>query len=589
MAFLAGGCPPCGEPNQPEPNQPGQDVSEPNAPEPNQPGDGDEPSAPDPCARGAVATGLRVLSSPLGPPAYELHWDLDDPDGFVQALALYEAAPDGVWQLLATLPADARSAPLELHANAGQRSFVVGAITTECASGALSVAYAIDTTSRIAFISNPSGSQFHVFIFAPDGPGEFIDLSGSALDAGYGPSWSPDGRRIAFTANDGTGDALFVVPADGAAPPTKVSGQLPAGLFTRLPLLWSPEGTRIAFQIGRPPRHDMGEYHLYVAAADGSAAPILIGPEAPLDSLAGHYAWSPDGRWLLFESPAQGYRVLVARADGSEPPVELPIPPLDVGAYASSWSPDGTAICYVSIPRSPGHYFHVLVAEWPSMVMRSLAAMPAAFNPRWSPDSSLIAFTAKTTPTSSVNAMMVAPRDGGAPLQINPVVEDTGGVRWGTWSPDGGRIMYTMRPSGGQGHNVWVAETDALTDSRRLTDLAVEDGIEYAVWSKASDAIAFTTGPPRYCDVYTVRLDGSVTLVFDGSPDGQCGTRGPLWAPEGSRLLFAARDSSFRFRAYLHDPALGEPPRLILPFGETSDVHLLAAPWSPMGYAQPER
>ena len=68
------------------------------------------------------------------------------------------------------------------------------------------------------------------------------------------PSWSPDGRRIAFHRRSAV---LDVVNADGSGQQNLTSGSYPA---------WSPDGRRIAF-VRADNKHHVG---VYVMNADGT-------------------------------------------------------------------------------------------------------------------------------------------------------------------------------------------------------------------------------------------------------------------------------------------------------------------------------
>jgi TolB protein len=91
-----------------------------------------------------------------------------------------------------------------------------------------------------------------------DGTGltEITKLAGSAEGA---PSWSADGRHIAFMRAFGGGDGIWYADADGSNPvrlTTMTGDAYPS---------WSPDGSRLAFTSTRD-----GPGDLYVVNADGS-------------------------------------------------------------------------------------------------------------------------------------------------------------------------------------------------------------------------------------------------------------------------------------------------------------------------------
>ena len=114
------------------------------------------------------------------------------------------------------------------------------------------------------------------------------------------PTWSPDGRMIAFNSlsHDGLGGYdVYVMNADGSDRRRLTRG---AGFHA-----WSPEGRKIAFSGRRD-----GNVGVYVMNADGSGERRLTRNPAGETALA----WSPDGRKLAFDSNGD---LFVMNADGS--------------------------------------------------------------------------------------------------------------------------------------------------------------------------------------------------------------------------------------------------------------------------------
>ncbi|MDQ3554029.1 MAG: hypothetical protein M3395_06440, partial [Chloroflexota bacterium] len=139
-----------------------------------------------------------------------------------------------------------------------------------------------------------------------------------ALRAPVEVQLSPDGRQVVYCLKetapdkDGYRQSLWLVPADGSAPPR----QLTLGRKKDTSPRWSPDGRTVAFLSDRGAVLDAGE---------GSDVP------KPLDETE--------------KSKPGGTQVWLLPMDGGEAR-QLTRLPEDVGGVA--WSPDGKRLCIVS-------------------------------------------------------------------------------------------------------------------------------------------------------------------------------------------------------------------------------------------------
>jgi Tol biopolymer transport system component len=144
----------------------------------------------------------------------------------------------------------------------------------------------------------PVGADGEVVIMNPDGSG-FRQLTDNAAPNDWGPSVSPDGTRIAFTSDRGTGQVsndIWVMNIDGSNP-VQLTSNHPVDDFGPD---WSPDGTKIAFlseSPGAPFDPD-----LWVMNADGSGQTALNAND--VNDTSPHF--SPDGKLLAFASILDG-------------------------------------------------------------------------------------------------------------------------------------------------------------------------------------------------------------------------------------------------------------------------------------------
>jgi dipeptidyl aminopeptidase/acylaminoacyl peptidase len=159
-----------------------------------------------------------------------------------------------------------------------------------------------------------SGRGRHLYLFDVDGKHSEPLTADPAFNEDL-PTWSPDGRRIAFVRTreqgpdqDGREDIAVVEPLPGAAPRTLVRPYAP----NTQRLAWSPDGTLLAYLQGAEPKFNAYmQDHLAVVPSAGGAPRALTDK---LDRAVMSYAFAADSASIMI-AVEDDARIYPARID----------------------------------------------------------------------------------------------------------------------------------------------------------------------------------------------------------------------------------------------------------------------------------
>ena len=139
--------------------------------------------------------------------------------------------------------------------------------------------------SKIAFASLPPGviafADYHIFVMNADGKKRRNLTGDTGLTGNFSPTWSPDGKKIAFDSQRNFIYDIYVISAEG-----KKLERLTEGEGNNTRPAYVQDGTRIAFESDRD-----GAWNIYLMNTNGRNAIQLT--RTPPGTNNSHPSWLP--------------------------------------------------------------------------------------------------------------------------------------------------------------------------------------------------------------------------------------------------------------------------------------------------------
>ncbi|WP_455369848.1 hypothetical protein [[Eubacterium] cellulosolvens] len=297
------------------------------------------------------------------------------------------------------------------------------------------------TGDSIVWVTDRLGN-WTIWTMNPDGSGK-KQLTSNDVMSGW-PSWSPDGKEIAYWSwdiNTDTGD-IWKMNADGSSKEKLTTD----GSF-KGPPMWSPRGDRIAYTSDLS-----GNIEVYVINTDGSGNRQITTGHPPEYFVETRVTWHPDGERLYYQVctfpiPKGTYTIIPKDVAF----VEIFMVNVDTGEEVNltpklhenvrSVSQDGEKLACISL-RSNNYGLWIMNADGTDQTRLTWDGFGDRA-PRFSPDGQKIAYWSKAFGNQPDIWMINVDGTGKTRLTTSPYQEV-----YPSWSPDGQKVIFESDRAG---------------------------------------------------------------------------------------------------------------------------------------------
>ena len=309
------------------------------------------------------------------------------------------------------------------------------------------------------------------------------------------PTWSPDGKSVAFISNMSGRNNLWVVPADGGWPV-----QLTISDQRQSSPAWSPDGKWIAYQSD----FDGDEQWDIFLVSPKIGKVVNLTQTREIAEL--NPTWSPDGRYLAYEvkpKTSAAYEIDIYDMVMREVKHITANTPQDKRNSSPIWSKDGKYIIYTQ-EQAKGTDSNIFIAE----VATSKSTL-------LTPHEGEQLYLANDISSDGKKALLTSNAANGydniglldiATKKISWLTKDKWEIRGGEFSPDGKHIVFSANVDGNEDiylHDLAAGKSTALAIPKGVNSPA---GGHSALTPDGSRLLYYHNGPTAPGDLWVYHL-----------------------------------------------------------------------------------
>ena len=349
------------------------------------------------------------------------------------------------------------------------------------------------------------------------------------------PFWSPDGATVYYIS----GNQLWAVPASGGSPELILQGAGAAAIH--------PDGKTLAFTRGS---------EMWIGSA-GGGPPKQFSP-GPFPGIY-HLQFSPDGSTITADDNQSTW--LVAYPSGK--------PKLHIdGDQASSWFPDSRHLLLAAAPAKGSSGSVMTVLDVSDGRRRTVYPARDAHYLSVSPDGKRIAYVAGE---SEWDVLEISIASG----TVHTVISGAGTAFWPDWAPSGTHFLYSAQ-FGSRGGAIEDRDAAGGGFSRRLIE---GDSLTEPQWSPDGTRFVFTEIKGSNSRLMLANASGGHAVMLDQAPPGKLAATGMAWSPDSRWISYVRPEGDRRTMVKI----LARPSAAPVFLADVNGWSRSVTRWSPTG------